>query len=182
MGNCASEPKTDDFASPAPVLKKEEERDELVNTGLGNEDKQPSLGALLMEEEEKAAPVLSKPKETEVVIEPKETKVVAEQKEEKEEEKPKTTTEKKEEIGVEQVKAPEAEIVSVLAATVTQEDKKFDEEKKLAEDINDIKKPAEVIDDIKKPAEVIDDIKNPAEVIDDIKKPAEEIDDIKKPA
>lgn len=48
MGNCASEPKTDDFASPAPVLK-EEERDELVNTGLGNEDKQPSLGALLME-------------------------------------------------------------------------------------------------------------------------------------
>lgn len=50
MGNCASEPKTNDYASPAPVFKNEEltaqpdyDRDVLVNT------KQPSLGALLKE-------------------------------------------------------------------------------------------------------------------------------------
>lgn len=57
MGNCASEPKTNDSAIPTPVPIKEEEsvaqpdydRDEKVNYKEADGDKQPSLEALLKE-------------------------------------------------------------------------------------------------------------------------------------
>ncbi|CAN6678618.1 unnamed protein product [Malus baccata var. baccata] len=153
MGNCASEPKTkgDDAAAvPAPEPRKESVQAEEVNAEQlqeenkaeqntdGGHNKQPSLGALLKEEEEKRAEVAAKLEEEKIaeVAEKLEEEKIAEvaAKIEEAEEKPKTT-EKNEETAVELEKSPQA----AAPAAVTQEDKKSDIEEKKAEEVKETK-------------------------------------------